>query len=147
MSIILPHRHIYKPSLSTKKERDPESASARELRRYNPDSVHGLADASELNGAFDYAFDDREIFSIDQVEAQVLHLPGHTPDHVGYLIGSNVFNGEPILNPDVGSARCDFPGGPTTALYKPMTNLLALPVDFRLYTGQRWVESTAFHDR
>ena len=29
----------------------------------------------------------------------------------------NIFCGDSLFNPDVGSARCDFPGGSTKALY------------------------------
>ena len=53
-------------------------------------------DSSELSGAFDHTFDDHEKFSIGKLQAEVLHLPGHTPDHIGYMIGENVFTGESI---------------------------------------------------
>jgi glyoxylase-like metal-dependent hydrolase (beta-lactamase superfamily II) len=43
--------------------------------------------ASELENAFDHLFDDDEVFQIGDLQAKVVHLPGHTPDHVGYLIG------------------------------------------------------------
>lgn len=91
--------------------------------------------ASDLEGAFDHTFADDETFAIGSIEAKVIHLPGHTPDHIGYVIGSNVFTGDSIFNPDVGSARCDFPGGSATALYQSMQKLLSLPPDFKLYTG------------
>lgn len=92
-------------------------------------------DPGEMQRAFDYTFEDEEVFYIGKLKAHVIHLPGHTPDHIGYVIGSNVFTGDSIFNPDVGSARCDFPGGSATALFGSMTKLLALPVDYRLYTG------------
>ena len=41
----------------------------------------------ECDGAFDKLFDDDEIFHVGQLEAKAVHLPGHTPDHMGYLIG------------------------------------------------------------
>ncbi|KAK8192472.1 hypothetical protein M8818_007640 [Zalaria obscura] len=91
--------------------------------------------ASEMQDAFDYTFSDGEKFRIGDLEAQVLHLPGHTPDHIGYIVGSNVFTGDSMFNPDIGSARCDFPGGSAVALYKSMHKLLSFPGHFRLYTG------------
>jgi glyoxylase-like metal-dependent hydrolase (beta-lactamase superfamily II) len=91
--------------------------------------------SSEMNNAFDHTFADNETFNIGSLEARVLHLPGHTPDHIGYLISSNVFTGDSIFNADVGSARCDFPGGSATALYNSIQTLLALPDEYRLYTG------------
>ncbi len=89
----------------------------------------------ELQNAFDRTFADDSTFKIGSLEARVVHLPGHTPDHIGYVIGKNVFTGDSIFNPDVGSARCDFPGGSATALYQSMQQLLALPEDYKLYTG------------
>lgn len=89
----------------------------------------------ELDQAFDYTFEDGEKFKIGSVDAETIHLPGHTPDHIGYVIGSHVFTGDSMFNPDVGSARCDFPGGSATALYKSMQKLLNLPPNYRLYTG------------
>jgi glyoxylase-like metal-dependent hydrolase (beta-lactamase superfamily II) len=90
---------------------------------------------SAFDGAFNRYFDDGETFMIGNIYANVIALPGHTPDHIGYLIGSNVFTGDSIFNPDVGSARCDFPGGSATDLYKSMTTLLALPEHFKIYSG------------
>lgn len=90
---------------------------------------------SDLIDAFDHTFSDDETFPIGSVEARIIYLPGHTPDHIGYIIGSNVFTGDSIFNPDVGSARCDFPGGSATELYNSMQKLLSLPGHFKLYTG------------
>jgi glyoxylase-like metal-dependent hydrolase (beta-lactamase superfamily II) len=41
----------------------------------------------EYEGAFDKLLDDDEVFHVGQLEAKAVHLPGHTPDHMGYLIG------------------------------------------------------------
>lgn len=92
-------------------------------------------DESGFTNAFDKLLDDNERLPLGKLEIKVLHLPGHTPDHVGYVIGSNVFTGDSVFLPDVGSARCDFPGGDATALFKSMSTLLSLPPDFRLYSG------------
>ena len=88
--------------------------------------------ASELENAFDKLLVDDEQFQIGELPVKVLYLPGHTPDHVGYQIGDNVFTGDSIFNPDVGSARCDFPGGDSQHLYSSMMRLLALPGHVRL---------------
>ncbi|PLB54193.1 metallo-beta-lactamase superfamily protein [Aspergillus steynii IBT 23096] len=91
--------------------------------------------AEDLDAAFDRLLADGERFSVGDVVVAVLALPGHTPDHVGYRIGANVFTGDSIFNPDVGSARCDFPGGDARTLYRSMQTLLSLPPEYRLYTG------------
>ncbi|KAE8312524.1 beta-lactamase-like protein [Aspergillus transmontanensis] len=99
--------------------------------------------ADELDNAFEHLLEDNETFPIGNLTAKVLHLPGHTPDHVGYLIGSNVFTGDSIFNPDVGSARCDFPNGDAEDLYQSMQKLLELPGEFKLYTGHDYPPSTS----
>lgn len=102
---------------------------------------YGVAQ-SELDQAFDYTFENGEKFKIGSMDAEIIHLPGHTPDHIGYVIGSNVFTGDSIFNPDVGSARCDFAGGSATALYKSMQKLLNLPPHYKLYTGHDYPPET-----
>lgn len=96
----------------------------------------------ELDNAFDHLSQDDETFRIGDIAGQVLHLPGHTPDHSGYLIGRNVFTGDSMFNPDVGSARCDFPAGDAHALYSSMQKLLSLPDEYKLYTGHDYPPSS-----
>lgn len=43
--------------------------------------------ADEIEGVFERLFDDDEVFEIGALKARAIHLPGHTPDHLGYLIG------------------------------------------------------------
>lgn len=43
--------------------------------------------ADEVEGVFERLFDDDEMFEIGTLKAKALHLPGHTPDHLGYMIG------------------------------------------------------------
>ena len=42
---------------------------------------------TEWETAFDKLLDDDEVFSVGGLKATALHLPGHTPEHLGYLIG------------------------------------------------------------
>lgn len=90
---------------------------------------------NEIENAFDKLFDDDETFKLGELQVKVLHLPGHTHDHLGYNIGPNVFCGDSLFNADVGSARCDFPGGDSDALYNSVQKLLALPGDYKIWTG------------
>lgn len=47
---------------------------------------YGIA-AKEYDGIFDKFFEDDEEFDIGNLKAKAIHLPGHTPDHLGYKIG------------------------------------------------------------
>ena len=82
---------------------------------------------------FDHLFAEGETFQIGQLAAEVMYLPGHTPACVGYRIGNAVFVGDTIAMPDVGTARCDFPGGDASTLYHSIKKLLSLPPDTRLF--------------
>ena len=76
---------------------------------------------------FDHLFDDNETFMIGNVQARALHVPGHTPADMAYVIGDDVFVGDTLFMPDVGTARADFPGGDARVLYRSIRRLLALP--------------------
>lgn len=82
---------------------------------------------------FDHLFDDGEAFAIGTLQAAVLHVPGHTPACVAYVIGDAGFVGDTLFMPDYGTARCDFPGGDAGTLYRSIQRLLRLPDATRLF--------------
>ena len=83
---------------------------------------------------FDHLFGEDERFQIGNLTGQALFVPGHTPADMAYRIGNAVFVGDTMFMPDVGTARCDFPGGDAHALYRSIQGLLALPSETRLFT-------------
>ncbi len=82
---------------------------------------------------FDHLFVADETFRVGELEATVLHVPGHTPADVAYVFGDAVFVGDTLFMPDVGTARCDFPGGDARLLYASIRRLLSLPGGTQLY--------------
>ena len=82
---------------------------------------------------FDHLFTAGETFQIGELSAHAIPAPGHTPADVAYQIGDAVFVGDTMFMPDVGSARCDFPGGDAHTLYRSARKLLSLPDETRLY--------------
>ncbi|KAL7815503.1 putative metallo-beta-lactamase domain protein [Trichoderma gracile] len=84
---------------------------------------------------FDHLMDDDETFGIGNLTATAMHLPGHTPDHMGYRIGDNVFCGDSVFHADIGTARCDFPGGSADSLFASGRRLLSLPDHVKIWTG------------
>ncbi|MFM0597217.1 MBL fold metallo-hydrolase [Paraburkholderia dilworthii] len=82
---------------------------------------------------FDHLFREDEAFSIGGLTAKALYVPGHTPADTAYQIGNVVFVGDTLFMPDVGTARCDFPGGNAHTLYGSIRKLLDLPGDTRLF--------------
>ncbi|RVQ65779.1 MBL fold metallo-hydrolase [Croceicoccus ponticola] len=82
---------------------------------------------------FDHLFTDGETFRIGKLEAIALHVPGHTPADMAYLIGDAAFVGDTIFMPDYGTARADFPGGDARQLFHSIRRLLRLPRETRLF--------------
>ena len=82
---------------------------------------------------FDHLFDEGDRFSVGTIPAIALHVPGHTPADMAYVIGDAVFIGDTLFMPDYGSARADFPGGDAHILYRSVRRLLSLPEASRLF--------------
>jgi glyoxylase-like metal-dependent hydrolase (beta-lactamase superfamily II) len=82
---------------------------------------------------FDQLFSDGDRFGIGELDATVLHVPGHTPACLAYVIGDAIFAGDTLFMPDYGTARCDFPGGDARALYRSIKRLTSLPDQARMF--------------
>ena len=82
---------------------------------------------------FDQLMKEEESFSIGNLTGRVMYVPGHTPACVAYQIGDAVFVGDTMFMPDVGTARCDFPGGDAKTLYRSVQKILSLPPQTRLF--------------
>jgi glyoxylase-like metal-dependent hydrolase (beta-lactamase superfamily II) len=91
------------------------------------------SDFPQDGSQFDHLFAEDEVFAIGGLSARALFVPGHTPADMAYQIGNAVFVGDTLFMPDVGTARCDFPGGDAHTLYRSIRKLLALPADTRLF--------------
>ncbi|MES2036813.1 MAG: MBL fold metallo-hydrolase [Pseudomonadota bacterium] len=87
-----------------------------------------------VNGSqFDVLFAADAEFSIGKLRAVALYVPGHTSADMAYLIGDSIFVGDTLFMPDVGTARCDFPGGNAMQLYHSIQKLLSFPPETRLF--------------
>ena len=82
---------------------------------------------------FDLLFRDGDQFELGNIPAIALHVPGHTPADMTYVIGDAAFVGDTLFMPDYGTARTDFPGGDAHQLYKSIRRLLALPGETRVF--------------
>ncbi|KAE8149499.1 beta-lactamase-like protein [Aspergillus avenaceus] len=94
-----------------------------------------LVPEKEYDDIFGVFFEDDQEFKIGNLTVTAMHLPGHTPDHLGYKIGDNVFCGDSLFHADIGTARCDFPGGSASNLYQSGRRLLGLSDNVKIWTG------------
>jgi glyoxylase-like metal-dependent hydrolase (beta-lactamase superfamily II) len=106
----------------------------------------------EDGSQFDQLFAAGATFTIGRLEARAMHVPGHTPADMAYQVGDAVFVGDSLFMPDLGTARCDFPGGSAKMMYQSVRRILALPGPTRLFMchdyppagrEERWVTTVA----
>ena len=82
---------------------------------------------------FDVLLDEGQALEVGSFRVEALHTPGHTPAHMSWRVGEDVFVGDTLFMPDYGTARCDFPGGSAAELYDSIQRLYALPDETRLF--------------
>ena len=96
--------------------------------------IFNLEPQFEPDGSqFDQLLADGQSLKVGELTGTVLGVPGHTPACVAYQFGDAVFVGDTLFMPDVGTARCDFPGGDAKTLYASTRKLLSMPAQTRLF--------------
>ena len=82
---------------------------------------------------FDILLGDGDILMIGEIPLIALHVPGHTPADMAYVVGDAAFIGDTLFMPDYGTARADFPGGDANILFRSIRRLMALPDETRVF--------------
>ena len=82
---------------------------------------------------FDRLLDDGDALTVGNIPLIALHVPGHTPADMAYVVGDALFTGDTMFMPDYGSARADFPGGDARRLYRSVRRLMQLPDETRVF--------------
>ena len=96
--------------------------------------IFNLESEFPTNGSqFDYLIEEGQDIYAGNLTIHPLFVPGHTPACMAYVIGDAIFVGDTIFMPDVGTARCDFPGGNAKTLYQSVQKILSYPDDTRLF--------------
>lgn len=108
-------------------------AGIRSVQAHFADLFALASDDPELAEAFEQLLVDGELVEAGALRIEVLATPGHTADGVSYRIDGHVFIGDTLFAPDLGTARCDFPGGSAEQLYASIQRLYALPEDTVLW--------------
>ncbi|TPD54290.1 MAG: MBL fold metallo-hydrolase [Thalassolituus maritimus] len=98
-------------------------------------SIFNEAEDFRADGSqFDILLGDGAELMLGDTRIKSMATPGHTPACASYLIDdTDVFVGDTLFMPDVGTARCDFPGGDAGTLYDSIRKLLSLDDDVLLH--------------
>ena len=102
-------------------------AGIRSVQAHFADIFALTSDDPELTDAFEILLADGDVVDAGALRIEVMATPGHTADGISYRIDDNVLIGDTLFAPDVGTARCDFPGGSVDQLYASIQRLYALP--------------------
>mmetsp|Transcript_49738 Transcript_49738/g.92042 ORF Transcript_49738/g.92042 Transcript_49738/m.92042 type:complete len:296 (-) Transcript_49738:377-1264(-) len=98
--------------------------------------IFNLDDEFHTDGRqFDLLFADGQTFNLGSLSGRIISTPGHTPACICFHIGDALFTGDTLFMPDMGTARCDFPGGSSDELYKSISKLYELPDNTRVFVG------------
>ena len=96
--------------------------------------VFNLDERFAVDGSqFDHLLKDGESLAFGDLSLKAIYVPGHTPACMAYEIGDALFVGDTLFMPDVGTARCDFPGGDAKNLYQSIQKILAYSHETKLY--------------
>jgi glyoxylase-like metal-dependent hydrolase (beta-lactamase superfamily II) len=95
--------------------------------------IFNLDDIALDGSQFDVLIKEGESISFGNLSFKALYVPGHTPACMAYEIGDSIFVGDTLFMPDVGTARCDFPGGSASNLYRSIQSILKYPLSTKLY--------------
>lgn len=96
--------------------------------------VFNLDERFQVDGTqFDRLLKEGESLTFGKCSLKALFVPGHTPACMAYEIGDAIFVGDTLFMPDVGTARCDFPGGDAKNLYRSIQRILSYPAKTKLY--------------
>lgn len=84
---------------------------------------------------FDLLLDEGDEIKIGNITLTTWLTPGHTPACASYYCAESkaIFVGDTMFAPHIGTARCDFPGGSASDLFKTVQRFYSLPDDTNIY--------------
>ena len=95
---------------------------------------------------FDVLVKDGDVLKAGSFGLEVITTPGHTPACTTYKIADNLFTGDAIFCPDVGTGRCDFPNGSAHDLFNSVTKkIYTKPDATKIFPGHDYPGSRQLH--
>ncbi|MBR1384561.1 MAG: MBL fold metallo-hydrolase [Ruminococcus sp.] len=94
-------------------------------------SVFGIRSAEGFKDGT--PFGDGDVITLDELEFEVLHTPGHTPGSCCFLIDDCMFTGDTLFARSIG--RTDLPGGDMAQMHRSLLKIHYLFGDYKIYPG------------
>ena len=108
-------------------------AAVTDVRRLFAPMLDPGASFDDPRSEFDQLLQDGDELRCGALRLTAMAVPGHTPADMAYHVGDAVFVGDSLFMPDIGTARCDFPGGDAQRLFRSIQRLLQLPDATRIF--------------
>ena len=110
-------------------------------------NILGMPKSFKVDGSqFDILVKDGDVLKAGSFGLEVITTPGHTPACTTYKIADNLFTGDAIFNPDVGTGRCDFPNGSAHDLFNSVTKkIYTKPDATKIFPGHDYPGSRQLH--
>lgn len=93
------------------------------------------ADFPTDGSQFDMLLEEGQDYEVGTLSFDVINTPGHTPACVTLRFGDNIFTGDLLFMPDMGTGRCDFPGGSADDMYDSVQRIYELPDETQVWVG------------
>ncbi len=117
---------------------------------------YNLGGSFDVDRHYERLFEHGEQFRIGDLPVHVLLSSGHTLGSITYIVGGDcALVHDTLMQPDRGTARCDFPGGSAADLWESLEVILSLSASTRLFVGHdypdeiradpRWEATVADH--
>lgn len=88
---------------------------------------------------FDDLLEPETTYNFGSIPVEVIATPGHTPACVTFKIDDALFTGDVLFMPDMGTGRCDFPGGSASDMYDSVMKLYDFPAETKVYVGHDYM--------
>ena len=98
--------------------------------------IHPLG--AELIGTRYGTVDEGDIINVGNLEINVIHTPGHCPEHICFILDNNIFVGDTVFLSGCGNTKSR---GVVEDLYQSVARIRELPDDYRIFVGHDYAEA------
>lgn len=98
--------------------------------------IHPLGE--ELIGTRYGFVNEGDIINVGNLEINVIHTPGHCPEHISLILDNNIFVGDTVFLSGSGNTKHR---GVVEDLYKSVARIRGLPDDCRIFVGHDYAEA------
>lgn len=107
--------------------------------------IYNLKTLRTDGSQFDKLFHDGDEIQVGNMKLRALYTPGHTSDSTCFFVHNlGIFLGDTMFQPDLGTARCDFPNGSAELLHKSIQKILSYPDDTKLFVCHDYPKNREF---